>query len=290
MSIQSFLLPTDGSEPADAAAKRGVELAAQLEATVHVLSVVDSSLIASADQTDEPNRIRNRLREYATEQAETVGRTASEGDLEVTTATREGVPAEEIVDYADERDVDAIVMGTSGRGGVSRAVLGSVTDKVVRTATVPVVTVTTAAARDEQSTTVDDLLVPTDGSVPAESAAQPAIEVAAQLEATVHFLTVADTELTSAAPTVTGIELLGTAGDRLEDLAETATERGLEVTTTVREGDPATEIVDYAETEGIDLIAMGTAGRGGLDRLILGSVTDEVVRTAPVPVVTVRPD
>ena len=213
--------------------------------------------------------------------------------LEVTTDSREGIPATEIVDYAGEHDVDAIVMGTAGRGGVTRMVVGSVADKVVRTSPVPVVTVPPAASDAEPnggSWTIDDLLLPTDGSQTADAAARDALEVASQLEATVHLLTVADTARTSSVPTVTGVELLEGAAERLEELTAEAEARGLEVTTTVREGHPAEAILEHAETEPVDLIAMGTAGRGGVDRFVLGSVTDRVVRSAPVPVVTVRPD
>lgn len=74
------------------------------------------------------------------------------------------------------------------------------------------------------------------------------------------------------------------------DLADEAEARGLEAETVVRTGVPAEEIADYAAELDADMIVIGTAGRTGLERRIVGSVTDKVVRTAPVPVVTVRPD
>lgn len=291
MTIRSLLIPTDGSEPAEAAADRGFALAAQLDAAVHVVSVADTSRVSSAG-TGDATRLRGRLRERTTARAEALAQQAQIEGLEVTTATREGVPAAEITDYAAEADVDAVVMGTAGRGGVSRMVAGSVTDKVIRTAPVPVLTVgpDAAAVDDGDGGEIEDVLIPTDGSAPAATAAERSLDLAEQVGASVHLLAVADTDLTGALPTVSGVELLESAGTHLEELAETARERGLEATTTVREGRPAEEIVDYAADGTVDLVAMATAGRGGIDRLVLGSVTDTVVRNATVPVLTIRPD
>jgi nucleotide-binding universal stress UspA family protein len=294
MTIQTLLIPTDGSDRATAAARRGFDLATQLEATVRVLSVADSSIATGAGYSGDSASIRERLRETAAERAESLRADAEERGLKATAAVREGIPANEIVDDADER-ADVVVMGTAGRGTVARAVVGSVADKVVRTASVPVVTVTPdAASVDERTRTVDGLLLPTDGSDTAEAVARQGLELAAQLEATVHLLTVVDDDLVEIRSLLgeddDSGELVTRASEHHTELVAAGRERGLEVVTETTNGDPAEEIVDYADREGIGLIAMGTAGRGGFKRFVVGSVADAVVRTAPVPVLTDRPN
>ncbi|SDR15211.1 universal stress protein [Natronobacterium texcoconense] len=297
MTFDTLLIPTDGSDPAENAARRGFDLADRLGASVHVLSVADSSVATGVGYSGDSASIRERLRETAQTRATALRDEAVERGLEATAAVREGIPANEITEYADDHGIDAIVIGTAGRSGVARAIVGSVADKVVRTAPVPVVTTTPDAANDETTDSViDSILVPTDGSEKADAGSRPGLELAAQLEATAHVLSAIDAELEDAIETVVGDdvdlsnELEARANDHLEDLAADARDRDLEVVATITEGTPAETIVEYAESEGIDLIAMGTAGRGGFERALVGSVTDEVVRTATVPVLTNRPD
>ncbi|MDQ2052666.1 universal stress protein [Natronolimnohabitans sp. A-GB9] len=295
MTFDTLLIPTDGSDPAEAAADRGFDLAAQLEASVHVLSVADSSVATGAGYSGDSASIRSRLRERADARAKSLRERATDRGLDATATVREGIPAEEIVRYADEQALDGIVIGTSGRGGVARAIVGSVADKVVRTAPVPVVTITPEAA-DTTAATFDSVLCPTDGSEPATTAIQRGFTLGDRLEATVHLLSVVDGDLANSLVTVSDTDidpssaLYERAESHLDALATRGRDRGLDVVMATRDGKPAEAIVDYVETEDIDLIVMGTAGRGGFERALVGSVTDAVVRTAPVPVLTVRPD
>lgn len=148
MTFETRLISTDGSDPAEAAAGRGFDLAARLEATVHVLSVVDRSIVTSATYVGESPTICERLREEAREHVASLEREARKQGLDVVSAVREGISAGETVDYADNVDADAIVMGTHGRGRFQRLIVGSVADKVVRTASVPVMSVQPTAASE----------------------------------------------------------------------------------------------------------------------------------------------
>lgn len=143
MIFDTLLLPTDGRNPAEAPATRGLTLTAQLDATVHVLSVADSGLATSVTYVGDSSRIRARLREQAAQHVEQLETEARDRGLDIETIVHEVIPAEEIVAYADEQNLDMIVMGTHGRGGFRRAVVGSVTDKLIRTANVPVLSVRT---------------------------------------------------------------------------------------------------------------------------------------------------
>lgn len=294
MTIDTILISTDGSDPAEAAARRGFELAAQLGASVHLVSVADVAIAASAGYAGDSARIRNRLREQAQTYVSRLEPAARERGLEVSTAVRDGIPGEELVEYAEELAVDAILIGTSGRGGVARTVVGSVADKVIRTANVPVIALTNDAA-DREDGSVGSILLPTDGSDAAEAAADRGIDLATQLDVPVHLLFVADEDVSGGLASllsdrdVDSVEELRKQGsDHLARVGTSAREQGVEFVAATREGNPAEEIVDYAAENGIDMVVMGTHGRGGFERFLIGSVTDRVIRTAPIPVMAVR--
>ncbi|WP_336343930.1 universal stress protein [Halalkalicoccus ordinarius] len=137
------------------------------------------------------------------------------------------------------------------------------------------------------------ILVPTDGSAGVERAIEQAAELAAVHGAEVHSVYVLNTANFASLPMETSWEGVS---DMLRQDGEEALERvrallesyEVPVRTHLIEGSPAREIVDFATEEGCDLIVMGTHGRGGIDRLLLGSVAERVVRGSPVPVLTVR--
>lgn len=134
------LLATDGSTPSSCALDSAVTLAVEAGATLHVLSVVDSAdldLFGSADAASVDDVLRSAAEAAvadATDRAEATG-------VDVVPAVRVGSPHREICAYADEADADVVVVGTHGRSGLSRALLGSVAARVIRTAPVPVLVV-----------------------------------------------------------------------------------------------------------------------------------------------------
>ncbi|MEF8907324.1 MAG: universal stress protein [Haloarculaceae archaeon] len=136
----------------------------------------------------------------------------------------------------------------------------------------------------------DDILLPTDGSAGMETVIDHAGRLAAEHGARVHALYVVDTASLSDLPvegTFEGVSRqLNTEGGRA--LADVEERLDAPVERTLREGSPAREIVAYAAEEDCDVVVMGTHGRTGVDRLILGSVAERVVRSSPVPVLTVR--
>ncbi|GAB3027342.1 universal stress protein [Natronobiforma cellulositropha] len=137
-----LLLPTDGSDGTRQAIRHGLAIADRFEATVHALAVRSEGPYGSLESDAEREAVDREV-ERALER---VGADARRRGLETVTAVRDGVPHEEILAYADETGIDVIVMGTHGRTGVDRVLVGSVTERVVREAAVPVVTV---RARDD---------------------------------------------------------------------------------------------------------------------------------------------
>jgi nucleotide-binding universal stress UspA family protein len=131
----------------------------------------------------------------------------------------------------------------------------------------------------------DTVVVATDGSKSVERAVTVTLDFAERFEADVHALYVLDDRDAAEAADAERRVSEADARTALADV-EAATDRP--VTTAVREGDPAAEIMEYAEAHDADLVAMGTRGRHGEYRFLIGSVAEEVVRTCPVPVLTVR--
>jgi nucleotide-binding universal stress UspA family protein len=136
-SIDSIVVATDGSDSVRRAVGVALDLADRFDAAVHALSVVDTDEIDSS-----PADLRGDLASALEEQAREALSTADErAERPVTTAVREGRPADEIATYAREEDVDAVAVGTRGRHGENRLLIGSVAERVVRTSPVPVLTV-----------------------------------------------------------------------------------------------------------------------------------------------------
>ncbi|ELY45461.1 UspA domain-containing protein [Natronorubrum tibetense GA33] len=289
-------MPTDGSDGALVGAKRGIDLATTADAIVHVLSVVDTS---------EADAVSSVLEREDTEQRATVEAEAEtavdavaslardrDAELEVTTATERGTAFRVIDRYVDENGIDAVAMGTKGLTGLRRVVLGSVAENVLRTVGVPIL-VAPPDAEDTALTeeTVENVLVPTDGSRGAAAAVDWGITLADAFDAMVHALYSVDTsrypDRMEPDEVLTTLDQPGRGA--LEMVRERATEYGVSVTGTVATGPPARIILDYADDE-IDFVVIGTHGRSGLERHLLGSVTENVVRNADVPVFCVPMD
>ncbi|SNR31609.1 universal stress protein [Halorubrum vacuolatum] len=137
----------------------------------------------------------------------------------------------------------------------------------------------------------NEILVPTDGSPASDAAIEHAVDLASRYDARIHALYVVDGAAYSTleAGSEIVIEALQSEGegatDRVRAMAE---EAGVDCESTVTTGTAYRSITEYVAENEIDLVIMGTHGRTGLDRYLLGSVTERVVRTSPVPVLTVR--
>jgi nucleotide-binding universal stress UspA family protein len=133
------------------------------------------------------------------------------------------------------------------------------------------------------------ILVPTDGSEGSAHVALQAIDLAEQYGATIHALYVVDEDVPALIGDVTGAERLSEQGQRaVERVERMARAHDVEAVSELREGDPAETILDCAEEIDADAIVAGTHGRSGLERRVIGSVAERLVRHAACPVMTVR--
>lgn len=282
-----ILVPTDGSAAATAAVRSALVLADRFDADIHAIHVVEGGDLP-ADDAPTPH---DELRAHGQETLETVDELAAEVGLSPTTSLIESAPSvhEAILDTAADEHADLIVMGTHGRTGLDRLVLGSVTERTLRVSTLPVLTVHEDTGLDRD---IETVLVPTDGSEVATVAAERGIEFAAATNAALHVIHVIDPGAIPAGDDGAVLSGLEAGGQEAVDaIVEQASAAGLpSVQASVLTGSPARMIFDYADERDIDLIVMGTHGRTGLDRYLLGSVTEKLVRIAETPVLTATAD
>ncbi|MFC7167083.1 universal stress protein [Halospeciosus flavus] len=136
---------------------------------------------------------------------------------------------------------------------------------------------------------IDTVVIATDGSESVERAVDVALDLADRFDATVHALYVIDESEIENAPEDLREELHDALEERAESALDTvSTKASRDVHAVVREGRPSSEITSYARDVDADVVATGTRGRHGENRFLVGSVAERVVRTCPVPVLTVR--
>ncbi len=289
---EQLLFPTDGRPGTNRAMAYALDLAEAFDATLHTLYVVDSG---PAPETL-PSEERMKLQEGLEEQGETttldVQNRGTEVGVEVVRELREGQPHEAIPSYVAEQGIDCIVMGTRGRVRPGVSHLGSTTRRVLTAVDVPVLTVALGGqedALDAEDRQYERIVIPTDGSDAAERAAESAMTIAEQYGADVRAVYVVDTTTYGYEDAPRSIVGLLKEGGRnaVEEVANEARDRGLTASTAVLRGVPEDSLLQYADGVGADLVAMGTRGRGGDERL-LGSTTARVVRRSTVPILTVR--
>jgi Universal stress protein UspA and related nucleotide-binding proteins len=282
-----ILFPTDGSDGAEAAFDHVLDIADAHGSRVRVLNVADTNqpsvLRKGGDVLDVLKKEGKRIVGGAADRARERG-------VSVITEVIQGEPYRTVVGYADSHDVDLIVMPTHGRQGLERFLLGSTTERVVRRAEVPVLTV-----KPDGDSSVGypygNVLVPTDGSDCARAALATGVGVVKAERASIHLVSVIDT-------TSLGVDNLEaqvvaleeSANEILEDAFDFAEDAGIEpVSETVRYGASVHgSILSYIEDNDVDLVVVGTHGRTGFDRYMLGSFTEYLIRTSPIPVLTVR--
>ncbi|MFB6198524.1 MAG: universal stress protein [Halobacteriaceae archaeon] len=138
---ERILVPTDGSAASRKAAKHAIALASEQGAEIHAIYVINSASFSGLTVESSWEGVSEMLREEGQDAVDEVVELATEADVRVETTLLTGTPSQEIVRYAENQDCDLIVMGTHGRGGIDRLLLGSVAERVVRASDVPVLTV-----------------------------------------------------------------------------------------------------------------------------------------------------
>ncbi|WP_263786534.1 universal stress protein [Salinibacter grassmerensis] len=299
LAIDDLLVARDFSSVSDRAVRYALDVAARTGATLHVLhaDVLHEAPDPDADEGRSPGDGFSRFRD-AVKQEGTVSADALDAVTIKEVVRRDVSAGPAIVNYATEADVDLIALGTHGRRGPSRILLGSVAEEVVRRSDQPVLSVRGDADGQSESSPriVDRILVPVDFSDPSRETLRTAKEWAALYDASIDVLHVVAKRIqpafyTGGVQSIYDMEpdIEQKMMDRLETfVADTGgPERTIRPHVVV--GNAAPDIAEFVDTESVDLVAMSTHGRTGLDRFLLGSVAEKVVRYVHCPVLTMKP-
>lgn len=295
MDVKKVLFPTDFSDCARQALNHALFLAEDFDAELHMLHavVLHQEDPANPDlQFTSDVELLDRLSAIArTRLAELAEHTTSQ--VKVRQTERRGFSASVVIlEYADEIEADLIVMGTHGHRGAARFFLGSVAEQVVRHARCPVLTLRAKPERALEA--IASILVPVDFSDQSRHAVATAAELADRWQAAIELVHVLEIPPLPAfygpVPDVGSTQRLLELADReLQELGSSLVPEGVDWKATTLEGAAASEIVRHARATGSDLVVIPSHGRSGLDRLLMGSTTERVLRTAECPVLTLRP-
>jgi len=151
-----ILVPTDGSPGVERAVEHAIGLAEVHGATIHAVYVVNTATFATLPMETSWEGVGSMLREDGEAALERVRARARQTDVPIETHIVEGSPSREVVRFAEECEADLVVMGTHGRGGIDRLLLGSVAERVVRAASVPVTTVRVGEVDAEEATATSE--------------------------------------------------------------------------------------------------------------------------------------
>jgi nucleotide-binding universal stress UspA family protein len=297
-----ILVPLDGSSLAEQALPCAVTLARGLPSELVLLRAIwiPPDILEMLDEsTVELNAIVVQLKAEANGYLDPLVEQLREAGLNARFVVRRGPAAETILDYASQVNVDQIVMATHGYSGIKHWTHGSVAERVLQAARMPLLLVRVSeqdlASDWQQPARCRRILVPLDGSSVAEQILPTVTTVA---EAMRGELTLFQVPIAHVSGWMTGewyVPIRGVLDTAEEDthayldaVADRLRTRELDVSTATSMGSVANCIVEYAEANHVDLIAMCTHGRTGLVRWTLGSVADRVLRAGGTPILLVR--
>ncbi len=284
---ETILVPLDGSRAAEMVIPYAVEIAANLENEIFLVSVSENST---------PELHDSYLKSMATQVERQLKDHASKKEVKVHSEVLLGEPAREILNSAYKINASLIAMTSRGSSKQDKWLLGSIAAKVLRATNKPILLVraTASEAALRQKRLVEKILVPLDGSE-LGAVAIPYAEVLAQaLMAELVFFQATPMTVTSGISE--GGMLYGELAENmrasalayLDSVAKPLKERGLKVSVAVALGSPADQIIDYAKQNAVDVIAMSTHGRTGIGRWVFGSVTDKVLHAGDTAVLVIR--
>ena len=297
IEFKRILCPVDFSESSVRALAHAVAFARWYDAELTVLHVVPTfeSMQVRGDLIG-PVRVVTPLPREQVVDAMSRSLNLAALSPRATPIAESGDPQTTIVDQAISKKADLIVLGTHGRRGFKRLLLGSVTEAVLREAPCPVLTVPPRApAGGSETVAFKRILCPIDFSPSALQALGFAVDLARQADGRVTLLHVVEW-LAEEEPRVpmhfTVPEyrryMVDDAQERLRNIATEESRTGVEIEDIVALGRAYREILRTAETKAVDLIVMGAQGRDGIGLALFGSATQQVVRGATCPVLTVR--
>lgn len=311
--MKSILVPLDCSAFSEQALPLAIKLAKESNATLHLLSIysLNNAIWLESTTYIDSDLAAAFQKRYQTYLDSISARIRQQGvSVEATVLPQSGSISKLITEHAEQLHADLVIISTHGRGGLARMFLGSVADELIRQLNMPLIAVRPQEANVDvsQSPQLQRILVPLDGAEEAEKML-PAVEKIAKVTNAQLTLLQVITPLLATEYEPQGIanfdeevsqllkkseeiqtHLRQEAEQYLERVASQLQQHGLTVETqiAIREN-PAKAILDIADQEAFDLIALETHGRKGISRWVLGSVADKIIRGATIPIMVHRP-
>ena len=297
----SIVVPLDGSEFGNRALPVALMLAGRSDAAVHLVHVQEPVVLPEGAPMYDTRLYQDLQQETRSDLNAIAARFTREASLRVDAEFLEGRVVPTLQRYLEDRRIDLVVMMTHGRGGLSRAWLGSVADGLVRHAPVPLLLMReeTEWLRDPVEPLFRRVLIPLDGSAMAEEVLDHVVSLGTPDETVFTLLTVVGLQTPLEYPHPDSGAMSGrshvehqrdAALGYLSGVAEELRTSGALVETQVEvHHQPAQCVLDFANERHIALIALSTHGRGAVPRLFLGSLADKIVRGTTVPILVYRP-
>jgi nucleotide-binding universal stress UspA family protein len=279
---RKILVAIDGSEAGFHALEESFKLAIDEKCWITVV------LVAPPYQGDlsmtTVGNIQKALKEPAEKALSVAEQMAKSKRMLIKTVCEEGEPFERIIDLADAENCDIIIMGRTGRGSIEKALVGSVTARVIGYTYKDVLVVP-----KDTSASWKTIVVATDGSRNSAAASARAIDFAASYNGSLRIVSVVDvpTEFYGESPETVD-RMIEKARGYVNDIKAQAAARNVTAEASVMEGDSALSIAKMASSQNADVICLGSHGRTGLRRLLMGSVTAKVIGLSPCPVLIVK--
>jgi nucleotide-binding universal stress UspA family protein len=293
LEIRLILCPIDFSEFSVWAYRHALSLAEHYQSKLVALHIVELWRYPSLSFCVYPNDYEEccqALHEHGKKQLQEFVRNNTDGETQPEIVVEQGNAADSILSFARARKVHLIVMGTHGRRGFERLVLGSVTDRMIRKAPCPVLALTKppgdsleTGKEPSHEHRLRHILFCTDFSTNSEQAFNHAISTTAEYDAELTLLHVLE-EVPSAAKTEQSKEA---AAEQLERLIPPEARKTLKTKSVVRIGKPYQQIIQLVKEARIDMVVMGVRGRGALDSALFGSTTYRVIQLGSCPVLTI---
>jgi len=288
------VVAVDGSNPSQAATAFALTLAAREGARVSFCSAVDpvTTYVAAAESAAiDLGATVAALRDEARGVClEAMTRAAAHG-VDAVSSVIDGNPVDVLERFAEQNAGEAIVVGTHGRRGVARAILGSVACEMVRSARIPVFIVRAEAATDWTG----PIVVAVDSSPPSRAALRIATALARSQQTALHLVHVFDDHDLGRVydhpgydPLIARRQAMAEATDEMAEITDGLRALRVRFASEMCEGDPVAETLASAARVKARFIATGTHARNAFGRLYFGSVAEGLLREAPVPVMTVR--
>jgi len=288
--LKHILLATDGSESCEGAVKEAIYLAKSCDAKLSVIYVLETN----PEFETEGLKFVEKMEQAAREHLELIRKEAAAQNVEVEAIVRRtDQPYKAITEEAAKMKSDVIVMGRRGKTGLSKMLMGSVAAKVIGYASCKVLVVPRAATISCQN-----ILTATDGSKYSVAAAAVAIGIAKRCKSSLIILTAVHTEALSSMSPDTGYtqsqreviekQELQRAEKIISEVKELAEKEDVHAEGIIAEGMPYEVITRAAIDKNIDLLVVGSHGRTGISRFLMGSVTERVIGHAECAILVVK--